>query len=106
MSAASAFVANGNPVRAGIVDISQVPEIGISAAFIRNFVEARAPILPWKPRVVVAPQTAGYGLARMFQILREGQGDGPIHVARTMGEAWEYLGLESPEFLSVEHLPA
>jgi hypothetical protein len=60
-----------NP-RAGIWDLSAVTEFTLASDFLRNLA-ARTPITPGLtsyPRFIVVPVTAGYGLMRMFQIVR------------------------------------
>ena len=54
-----------------------------------------------RPRVVVVPQTHGFALVRMFQIL--GERSRPLFsVVRTMEEAMQLLRAEAPEFKLVE----
>ena len=54
-----------------------------------------------RPRIVVAPSTVGFGLARMFQIV--GERKRPLlQVVRTMEEALAALGIESPHFEPLE----
>jgi len=56
-----------------------------------------------RPRILVVSATAGYGLARMFQIL--GEPKRPLlKVVRTMDEALAALGVQSPHFEPLEQL--
>jgi hypothetical protein len=47
-------------------------------------------------RIIVAPTTLQYGLARMFQLV--GEAERPMIVVHTMDEALAELGVQSPHF--------
>jgi len=84
---------------AGVVDFSSVSELSLSAECIRQLAkrEPCIPDAPSRPRVIVAPTTLGFGLARMFQIL--GEDARPLlSVAHTLDEAFAALGVQSPQF--------
>jgi hypothetical protein len=85
--------------RAGIWDLSGVTEFAANADFLRELAK-RKPITPGLinyPRFIVVPDTAGYGLMRMFQI--SGEAARPsLNVVRTMDEALAALGIPSPQF--------
>ncbi len=88
--------------RAGIVDFSSVTEFAVSSGFMR-YVADQALVVDatGSPIVVVAPATAGFGIARMFQIagdLKRPQ----LQVVRTMDEALAALGVQSPQFAPLE----
>jgi hypothetical protein len=87
-----------NP-RAGIWDLSAVTEFALASDFLRSLA-ARKPTTPGLtsyPRYIVVPETAGYGLMRMFQIA--GENSRPLlHVVRTVDEALAALGVQSPHF--------
>jgi hypothetical protein len=71
----------------------------VSAEFLRELVNQEPAVTEpaQRPRVVVAPSTVGFGLARMFQIV--GDRKRPLlKVVRTMEEAFAALGIESPHF--------
>ena len=54
-----------------------------------------------RPRIVIAPTTVGFGLARMFQIV--GERKRPLlKVVRTLDEAFAELGIQSPHFEPLE----
>src|ERR1700732_944127 len=58
---------------AGIGDYSAVTEFAVSSGFIRQVAE-QEPAMPdarRRPRIIIAPATVGFGLARMFQIMGE-----------------------------------
>jgi hypothetical protein len=87
-----------NP-RTGIWDLSAVTEFTLASDFLRSLA-LRKPVTPGltdHPRFVVVPETAGYGLMRMFQIV--GESSRPLlHVVRTVEQALTTLGVESPHF--------
>jgi hypothetical protein len=89
--------------RAMILDLSGVTEYPVSSVRIRELAsyEPAMPDASRRPRVIVAPSTAGYGLARMFQLA--GAKDRPLlQVVRTMEEALAALGVESGRFEPLE----
>jgi hypothetical protein len=54
-----------------------------------------------RPRILVVPDTVGFGLARMFQIM--GESTRPLlEVVHTMDEALSGLGVKSPHFELLE----
>ena len=83
----------------GIWDVSAVDEFAISSSFILALAE-QEPAMPnafTRPRVIVAPSQAGFGLGRMFQIA--GEDKRPLlSVVRTMDEALTVIGIPSPHF--------
>ncbi len=88
--------------RAAISDYSSA-EWAVSAEFIRELTNQEPAVTEpaERPRVVVAPSTVGFGLARMFQIVGERKRP-RLQVVRTMEEAFEALGIESPHFEPLE----
>src|SRR5271155_2700912 len=89
--------------RAGIWDLSCVPVFAVAADFLRSLAK-RKPISPGltdHPRFIVAPETAGYGLSRIFQIPGRSTRP-PVHVVRTVDEALTALGAQSPHFKALE----
>lgn len=89
--------------RTGIWDLSGVTEFSLASDFLRNLA-ARKPVTPGltdHPRFIVVPETAGYGLMRMFQIM--GETSRPLlHVVRTVEEALATLGVPSAHFEPLE----
>jgi hypothetical protein len=85
--------------RAGIWDLSGVSDFALGSDFLRSLAR-RKPITPGltdHPRFIVVPETAGYGLMRMFQIA--GESARPLlHVVRTVDEALTTLGAQSSRF--------
>ncbi len=88
---------------AGIFDFSSVTQINVSADFVRHLArsEPAMPDVNIHPSFFVAPMTAGFGLARMFQIL--GEPTRPLlKVVHRVDEALAELGFQSPHFESLE----
>lgn len=95
--------ATATDARAGICDMSLVSEFAMSAECVRRLA-SREPAMPdafKRPRIVVVPDTVGFGLARMFQIM--GETTRPLlQVVHTLGEALAILGVQSPHFELLE----
>jgi len=88
---------------AGIFDFSSVTQIAVSSAFVRHLAlsEPAMPDVSRHPSFFVAPMTAGFGLARMFQIL--GESTRPLlKVVHSLEEALAELGVQSPHFEPLE----
>lgn len=85
--------------RAGIFDFSLVAEFAVTADTIRNLArqEPAMPDAVHRPRVLVAPATHVFGIARMFQIVGEHQRP-TLSVVRSLDEAFAALGVPSPHF--------
>ena len=85
--------------RMGIVDFSTVTDFVLSSDLVRRLAK-QEPCMPDpgnRPRILVAPQIHGFGLARMFQIV--GETTRPLlHVVHTLDEAFAKLGVQSPSF--------
>jgi hypothetical protein len=84
---------------AAITDYTSATEWAVSHEFIRALAnEEPAVVDPAKrPRIVVAPTAAGFGISRMFQIVGESKRP-RFKVVRTMDEAFKELGVKSPHF--------
>jgi hypothetical protein len=96
------FAAKGGPY-ASILDLSQVVDFPVSTDTIKAFA-ATAPAVPGgRPRVVVAPQPALFGLARMYGKHRDSMGV-EVQVVQSMDEAYELLKA-SPEDFTQRILP-
>lgn len=92
-----------NPVTARITDFSSAGQVLLSAEFIRKLAisdlfERGKPNLM---RVIVAPQPAVFGLARLFEMSREPFGNAPV-VVRSMEEALQVFGVESLNLTPVQ----
>jgi hypothetical protein len=89
--------------RLGIADYSAVTEFAVTSEFIR-YIANNEPAMPdatKRPRVVVFPATAGFGIGRMFQIMAEPKNP-LLKVVHTMNEALAELGVQSPCFEPLE----
>jgi hypothetical protein len=89
--------------RAGIGDYSAVTEFSVTSEFIR-YIANKEPAMPdatRRPRVLVFPATAGFGIARMFQIMGEPRNP-LLKVVHTLDEALAELGVQSPHFEPLE----
>jgi len=88
---------------AGIWDFSSVTKFELSSEFIRELAK-REPAMPnatKRPRFIVVPNTFGFGLMRMFQIMGE-RTRPALKVVYTLDEAFADLGVQSPHFESLE----
>jgi hypothetical protein len=80
-----------------IVDCSAVTGTAISSDRILELAKPEPmPDTVGRPRIIVAPTTLQYRLARVFQIVSSREG--PVAVVHTMDEALAELGIESPPF--------
>jgi hypothetical protein len=96
------LVASHGPC-ASIVDLSISVKSELSPQFIRSLA-AMSPAAPEATRkIIVAPTPETYGLSRMFQLLREGSGN-TLRIVYALEEAYEFLGIDSPEFQAVESI--
>jgi len=77
---------NFRPDFSQIMDLSAVDHIALTGADIRKMAEASL-FSPWARRIIVAPTAAGFGLARMFAMIREFAGERGIVVVRHRAEA-------------------
>jgi len=94
------FIATQGP-HSGITDLSGVERFDVSTDFVWRLA-AEPPMIPnGMSRIVVAPRPGVYGLSRMFQILRDNR-DSYLEVVRTLNEAFQLLGLASPQFTTVD----
>jgi hypothetical protein len=88
---------------AGIWDFSPTTEFAVSAEFIRQLArqEPAMPDATKRPRILVLPKPAVFGLGRMFQLV--GENKRPLlHVVHTMDEALAALGIQSAHFEPLE----
>lgn len=89
--------------RAGIGDYTSATEFPLSAELVRTLARQGAPMPePTEhPHFIVMPNTTGYGLARMYQIIGELR-QPLVHVVRSLDEALAALGVQSSHFESLE----
>jgi len=83
---------------AGLMDVSGITSIDVSATTVRELAKATPIALQESlPRVVIAPSAETYALARLFETL--GKATRPnLHVVRTEAEAFEIIGVKKPTF--------
>ena len=98
---AIAAFAGDNAVEGVITDFSQVTGSDFSVGFLRRLADSKPVIAPGKPSVIVAPQPVMFGMARVFQNLRERDGADNV-VVRSIQEALKLMGLEGCEFKRVD----
>lgn len=87
-----------------IVDCSSVSKFSVSGESIRSLAR-RQPALRGRScrRFFVMPNTAAFGLARMFQLAGEPHYDS-ISIARSIDEVFTTLAIEPPRFELLECL--
>jgi len=87
----------------GIWDLSSVTEFAVSTEFVRQLA-SQEPAMPdptRRPAIIVAPDTVGFGLSRMFQLA--GEPKRPLlSVVRTLDQALATLNVQSPHFEPLE----
>lgn len=85
-----------------ILDLSGVTKFVVSSEFVRRLAQGE-PAIPniERPRIVVAPQTDGFGLVRMFHLVGE-QRRPKFSAVKTIEEALRILKAKSPEFKPIE----
>jgi hypothetical protein len=96
---ATNYLATHSPCRV-VLDLSPVTEFAVSSDVIRRLAAA-PPTLKSSAElwILVIQKDVIYGLARMFQILTETNGNYcELQVVRTIDEAYRLLEVKSPEF--------
>ena len=84
-----------DPAFSHIIDFSKVTEVRVSSEFIRAFAKREPLFSVQAKQVVVAVQDFIFGLARMAQILREGQLPN-VEVVRSLPEAYQAIATRQP----------
>jgi hypothetical protein len=84
-----------------ITDFTNVTSTDVSSHTIRALASAPPKVPIGFERLLVAPQNALYGVARMFQILVE-KTSPDLGIVRSMAEAHRLLGIESAGFSAVD----
>jgi hypothetical protein len=75
-----------------LLDFTRTTKLEFTAADVQAFA-ARRIFAPSAKRAIVVPDVELFGLARMFEILRDSKGDEGIRVFTKMEEAREWLGV-------------
>ena len=79
-----------DPSYSQIADFTQVTKIELSAQNIYHLAQ-RSIFSPQSRRAFIVPNDAAYGLARMFEMLRENQGETGIGIFRSLEEALDWV---------------
>lgn len=84
-----------NPDQRQLIDLGEVTGMTVPFDQIYRFAQEKNgdPFSGSSRRAVVAPQNFAYGIARMYEALREDRDPGGFRVFRTMAEARKWLGL-------------
>lgn len=87
---------------AGVVDLSEVTSLEVSAETIRQIARATPVVTaPELRRVIIAPTPHLFGMMRMFAT--QGEEIRPnLHVVRAEKEAWAILVVQDPQFQPLE----
>ena len=81
---------------AGIVDFSQVEEIGVDIAYLRSLGQ-KPRVMRGARRVLVAPQTELFGMLRLYGLHQASLNEETM-VVWSLQEAYDQLGLKDPDF--------
>jgi hypothetical protein len=79
-----------DPSFSQLMDFTHVTRVELSAEDIRRLAQ-RTVFSPQSRRAFIMPNDADYGLARMFEILREAQGEYGIRIFRNLDEALDWV---------------
>jgi len=82
-----------DPDQRQLIDLVEVTGMDTPSDALQHFARDGDPFSGKSRRAVVAPQSFAYGIARMYEALREDKGPGELQVFRTRSEAAEWLGL-------------
>jgi hypothetical protein len=88
---------------AGVVDLSEVTSLEVSAETIRQIARSK-PVVddPDLRRIIIAPTPHLFGMMRMFAT--QGEEVRPnLHVVRAEKEAWAILVVQDPQFKPLEN---
>jgi len=99
-AAVERFVTTEGPCSV-LADLSSIEKVEVPGDFVRSLAWMPLVIPSGKQRIVVAPRAEVYGLSRMFQLYRDAMSS-DIQVVHTLEEAHILLGLESPDFETVD----
>ncbi len=85
--------------KAVILDFSSVVKFRVTSRFVTSLAHLPGPVPEGIMTMVVAPGDFTYGMARMFEILRNSPN---LHVVRTVEEAYSVLEISNPTFVPLE----
>lgn len=80
------------PTYSQLLDFTRMTKLEFTAADVKAFAAKRI-FAPTAKRAIVVPDLELFGLARMFEILRDAKGDEGIRVFTKIEEAKEWLGV-------------
>ena len=80
------------PTYSQLLDFTRTTKLDLGAADVQAFAVKRI-FAPSAKRAIVVPDVELFGLARMFEILRDTKGDEGIRVFTKIEEAREWLGV-------------
>jgi len=83
-----------DPTFGEIADFTEVTQVDVSAEDIRELAQKNI-FSPHSRRAIVVPNDLIFGLARMYEILRDLQGETGIRVFRTLDEALDWVAPEA-----------
>jgi hypothetical protein len=88
---------------AGVVDLSEVTSLEVSAETIRQIARSKPVVAdPDLRRIIIAPTPHLFGMMRMFAT--QGEEIRPnLHVVRAEKEAWAILVVQDPQFKPLEN---
>jgi hypothetical protein len=79
-----------NPTFSQLADFTRMAKFEISAADIASFA-AKTLFAPQARRAIIVPDVEAFGLARMFEILRDAKGDSGIRVFLSVEEGFDWI---------------
>jgi hypothetical protein len=82
-----------SPTYSSIADFTRVTKLEVTAADVRTFA-AKSVFAPNARRAIVVSDVEAFGLARMFEILRDAQGEEGIRVFQKIEDAREWVQSE------------
>jgi hypothetical protein len=77
-----------------LIDLRQADGKNVTSPGVRSLATRALVFSPASRRAVVVPSDLGFGMARMYEMLREGRGGG-MRVFRDYGEARRWVGERS-----------
>jgi hypothetical protein len=79
-----------DPSYSQIADFTQVTKIELTAQDVHELAQ-RSVFSPQSRRALIVPNDVAYGLGRMFEMLRENQGEMGIRIFRNLEEALDWV---------------
>jgi hypothetical protein len=79
-----------DPTFSQLMDLSHITAVDVNAADIRILAQANV-FAPTSHRAILITSDVGFGLARMFEVLRESAGEPGIEVFRDLDKALDWV---------------